>query len=117
MAKTKEGVSSKPERPGIPPVGKGKADEAKLPPRKRVHQAQLNVLEQVEKILNGNCKSATKGNYNCAKFVLDWSAVSDIRTPLARPLKQKSLAGTLLKKLKKTAAENKQKAEEAAVPK
>ena len=68
--------------------------DAKLPPRKRVHKAQLSVLNKVEKILNGNCNSATKGNYNCAKFVLDWSGVSDIRTPLAQPLKQKSLSLT-----------------------
>lgn len=89
----------------------------KLAPRKRVHQAQLNVLEQVDKILTGNCKSATKGNHSCAKFVLDWSGVSDIRTPLAKPLKQKTLASTLLKHLKKSAAQKQQPSEEKAAPK
>jgi hypothetical protein len=91
--------------------------DAKLPPRKRVRKAQLSVLNKVEKILNGNCNSATKGNYNCAKFVLDWSGVSDIRTPLAQPLKQKSLASTLLKRLKKVASEKQRKDGQAETPK
>jgi hypothetical protein len=107
QAETKHGDSKK---PGSPP-------KPKLAPRKRVHQAQLNVLEQVDKILTGNCKSATKGNYSCAKFVLDWSGVSDIRTPLAKPLKQKTMASTLLKQLKKTAAQKQQLPEDKAAPK
>jgi hypothetical protein len=94
-----------------------KEADAKLPPRKRVHKAQLNVLQKIDNILDGNCKSATKGNYNCAKFVLDWSGVSDIRTPLAKPLKQKSLAGTLLKQLKKVTTARQRKDEEPAAPK
>lgn len=81
-----------------------------------MRNAQMNVLDQVDDILTGNCKSASKGNFNCAKFVLDWSGVSDIRTPLAKPLKQKSLADTLLQKLKKTADKPKE-AEEDAISK
>jgi hypothetical protein len=78
-------------------------DEKKIAPRKRVHNAQVNVLAQVDKILRGNCAQAKKGNFNCAKFVLDWSMVSDLRTPLAKPLKSKTLAGALLKQLGKKA--------------
>ncbi len=107
QAETKHGDSSE---SGTPP-------QPQLAPRKRVHQAQLNVLEEVDKILTGNCKSATKGNYSCAKFVLDWSGVSDIRTPLAKPLKQKTLASTLLKQLKKSAAQKQQVPEEKTLPK
>jgi len=71
----------------------------KWSPRKRVLEAQKSVLQQVDKILNGNCRSAKKGNYNCAKFVLDWSGVSEIRTPLVKTVKKNSLA-TALKKLR-----------------
>ncbi|HEY3927191.1 MAG TPA: hypothetical protein VGL89_02345 [Candidatus Koribacter sp.] len=71
----------------------------KWSPRKRVLEAQRSVLQQVDKILTGNCVSAKKGNYNCAKFVLDWSGVSEIRTPLAKTVKKNSLA-TALKKLR-----------------
>ena len=79
-------------------AGKKKPPEKKkVSPRKRVHEAQVNVLEQVDKILKGNCTSAKKGNYNCAKFVLDWSGVSDIRTPLAKPVKKNALASALKK--------------------
>ena len=119
MAKSGVGAGAGKKGQGEPKNGNGKKRESppkpKMAPRKRVHQAQLNVLEQVDKILTGNCKSATKGNYSCAKFVLDWSGVSDIRTPLAKPLKQKTLASTLLKQLKKTAAQ-KQQSEENAAP-
>jgi hypothetical protein len=88
--------------------GKGNkaADEAaerKLAPRTRVRKAQLSVLEKVESILEGNCESAKKGNHGCAKFVLEWSGVSDLRTPLAKPKRKSSLADALLKKLKQAA--------------
>lgn len=90
--------------------------EKKLPPRKRVREAQLHVLDQVDNILKGNCGSATKGNYGCAKFVLDWSGVSDLRSPLAKPLKKKSVASALLKKLTEAAAKQ-EKAEQPALAK
>jgi hypothetical protein len=83
-----------------------------VPARSRVRKAQLSVLEKVESILEGNCKSATKGNHGCAKFVLDWSGVSDLRTPLAKPKRKSSLTDALLKRLKH-AAEQKPKAGEA----
>jgi hypothetical protein len=49
--------------------------------------------------------------------VLDWSGVSDIRTPLAKLLKQKSLAGALIKRLKKKAADKQPSPEEASAEK
>ncbi len=78
---------------------KGKKGK-KLSARARVKAAQEKVLLKVDKILTGNCTSATKGNWNCAKFVLDWSGVSDIRTPLAAPLKRKSAMRMLLGRFK-----------------
>lgn len=71
-----------------------------LTPRERVRRAQLRVLQKVENILDGNCESAKSGNYSCAKFVLDWSGVSDIRTPLAKPIRKKSVLQALLKKFR-----------------
>ena len=65
-----------------------------------MHNAQVQVLEQVENILKGNCGSAKKGNHSCARFVLDWAGVSDLRTPLAKPLKARSMAGDLMKRLR-----------------
>lgn len=89
-----------------------KKDPKKVSPRTRVRNAQLKVLDQVDNILKGNCGSAKKGNYNCAKFVLDWSGISDLRSPLAKPLQQKSVASALLKKLKQ-AAEKQQRAKDS----
>ena len=83
----------------------------KLSPRAKVKKAQLNVIEKVEKILSGNCASATNGNYKCAEFVLDWSGASDLRTPLAKE-KKKSLIAGLLKLAQKQQGEAKK--EEAA---
>ena len=80
--------SKKPERSGRSKKDKGE----KIPARKRVRNAQLQVLGEVENILKGNCKSAKKGNHGCAKFVLDWALVSDLRAPLARPTKRQSLS-------------------------
>jgi len=94
----------------------GETNGRKVPARTRVRNAQLNVLEQVESILDGNCKSATKGNHGCAKFVLDWSGVSDLRTPLAKQKRKSSLADALLKKLKQ-AAEQKPETSEARLEK
>jgi hypothetical protein len=89
----------------VPGGGKPQSKKKKknISARAKVHKAQLKVLNQVEKILGGNCTQAKQGNFNCAKFVLDWSTVSDLRTPLAKPLKSKSLAGALLKQLGKKA--------------
>ena len=70
-----------------------------VPPRKQVLKAQQRVLKRVMSILNGNCNAAVEGNHQCAKFVLDWSGISDIRTPLAKPLKKKSPTAALLKRL------------------
>jgi hypothetical protein len=94
----------------------GKPPEKKEAPRTRVRNAQLKVLDELEKILTGNCKSATKGNHNCAKFVLDWSLISDLRSPLAKPARQKSLAGLLLKKLKLAADKQKKTDELKSAP-
>jgi hypothetical protein len=44
-----------------------------LPPRSRVKKAQEMVLDEMRNIVQGNCNSAKKGNYNAAKFVLDWA--------------------------------------------
>lgn len=99
---------SKPLPEELPKEKPGK----KVPARKKVHEAQLKVLDQVDQILTGNCKSAIGGNYNCAKFVLDWSGVSDIRTPLARKPGRKSPLAEMLKRLKE--ARQEPKAEAAA---
>jgi hypothetical protein len=107
-----ESRSKKPSRRGSKKPKEAKeAKPRAVPARARVRKAQLNVLEQVENILNGNCKSATNGNHGCAKFVLDWSGVSELRTPLAKQKRKSSLADALLKKLKQ-AAEQKPKLDE-----
>ncbi len=71
-----------------------------LSPRERVKRAQTRVLQKIEHILDGNCESARQGNYSCAKFVLDWPGVSDIRTPLVKPAQRKSALQVLLKKFR-----------------
>jgi hypothetical protein len=78
---------------------KDKRRPKNVPPRKQVLRAQQRVLKRVMSILNGNCNAAVEGNHQCAKFVLDWSGISDIRTPLAKPLKKKSPTAALLKRL------------------
>jgi hypothetical protein len=111
--KPAESSSKKPNRKGSKkPKEAAEVKPRAVPARARVRKAQLNVLEQVEDILNGNCKSATKGNHGCAKFVLDWSGVSELRTPLAKQKRKGSLTDAFLKKLKQ-AAEQKPKPEEA----
>ena len=91
------------ETQGEEPKGKKNEGEPK-PPRKgaraKVKKAQFAVLEKLDQIVEGNCQSAITGNPGCAKFMLDWSGVSDLRAPLAPAPKQKTLEGTLLKKLK-----------------
>lgn len=71
-----------------------------LPPRSRVKKAQEMVLDQMRNIVEGNCNSAKKGNYNAAKFVLDWAGITEIRTPLAKPKQRFSLAQLLRKRTK-----------------
>lgn len=66
----------------------------------------MKVIEKVENIIEGNCASATQGNYKCAEFVLDWSGASDLRTPLAKE-KKKSLIAGLLKLAQKQQGETK----------
>lgn len=98
---------------GEPQQSQGMKDESKKPEgeggkkpesaRKKVKNAQLKVLQNLDDIVTGNCTSAIGGNSNCAKFMLDWSGVSDLRAPLAKPLKQRSIARVLLKKLKQVA--------------
>lgn len=85
---------------GAAKLAEEEADK-KLSPRKKVHKAQLGVLKKVDEILTANCDSAAKGNYNCAKFVLDWSGISDIRTPLAKPLKRRGELASMLQQLKR----------------
>lgn len=70
--------------------------------RTKVRIAQFKVLEKLNDIVDSNLGSAAQGNHNCAKFMLDWSGVSDLRSPLARLSKQRSVARDLLKQLKKT---------------
>ena len=74
------------------------ADKNKSP-KAKVRAAQMVVIDKVKKIMEGNCASATQGNYKCAEFVLDWSGASDIRTPLSKETKR-SLIATLLKQAK-----------------
>jgi hypothetical protein len=73
----------------------------------------LKVLQNLDEIVGGNCTSAIGGNPNCAKFMLDWSGVSDLRSPLARPAQQGTLTGTLLKKLKNTPEKSKKRNQKA----
>jgi hypothetical protein len=77
----------------------------KVSARERVKKAQLVVLDKLTEIVEGNCKSAAGGNYNNAKFVLDWSGISEIRTPLAPAKKRKSVLSALLKKLREAPKE------------
>ena len=86
-----------------------------LSPRERVRRAQLRVLNKIENILDGNCESAKSGNYSCAKFVLDWSGVSDIRSPLAKPVKKKSVLQALLKKFREQDLAEEEKGGECTV--
>jgi hypothetical protein len=79
-----------------------------------VKRAQIEVLDKVSEILTGNCKSAADGNYNCAKFVLDWSGVSDIRTPLAKAPHKKSVTSMLLKRLNEVAEQQEKEEPETA---
>ena len=92
---------------GVGPAAKKPEGEAKkkLTARQRVKNAQMMVLDQLDKIVKGNCKSAASGNYNNARFVLDWSGISEIRTPLAAPKKRKSALAALLKKLREAPKE------------
>jgi hypothetical protein len=81
-----------PKQGDVPP-------KKKLSPRARVKQAQMTVLDKLNEIVEGNCNSAVKGNYKCAEFMLDWSGVTDMRTPLAKA-KKKSLIAELVRNAK-----------------
>ena len=74
----------------------------KLSPRAKVKKAQMSVLGKMNRILAGNCKSASAGNYKCAEFVLDWSGITEIRTPLAKPRKKALVAGLMKEGRKKS---------------
>ena len=88
------------------PAGKPPSKK-KMSPRARVKKAQMTVLDKLDDIITSNCSSASKGNYKCAEFVLDWSGATDIRTPLSIR-KKKSMVAALLKR-----AEERKEAEDA----
>ena len=75
--------------------------------RTKVKNAQIKVLDSINEIVGSNCKAAVDGNPSCAKFMLDWSGISDLRSPLAKPIKRKSLADGILKKLKNSSKKSK----------